>query len=176
MSKFGRLSLAVLAASLFQVSCSDSEPEPITYSPGDSISLGLFTIKVTRAERMQALHPLFSGSRSVPEGEKAIAVHVTWSGLKISGNSNMNMHTLLEDILSIVDDVGDRYPADEALTRSEFMLNRSEFVRQLPAGGSSRSSVVVFYVHEESHDLVLMIEHPDPRDGSSRLLAVPLGM
>ena len=169
MSRFGRLSLAVLAASLFQVSCSEPEPKPLTYSPGDSISLGLVTIKVTRAERMQELHPFFSGSRSVPEREKAIAVHVTWSGLKISGNSNMIMNTLLEDRLSIVDDAGDQYPADEALTRSEF-------IRQLPTGGSSRSSVVVFYVHEESHDLMLMIEHPDPRDGSSRLLAVPLGM
>lgn len=169
MSKLGRLSLAMLATSLFLASCSEPEPELIEYSVGDSISLGLFTIEVTRAQRMPELHPLFSGSWSVPEGEKAIAVHVNWSELKISGPSNMIMNTLLKDRLFIVDDVGDQYPADEALTRSEFM-------RQLPVGGLSQTSVLVFYVHEESHDLVLMIEHPDPPEGSSRLLAVPLGM
>ena len=40
---------------------------------------------------------------------------MNWSELKISGDSNMIMNTLLTDRLFIVDDAGDQYLPDEAI-------------------------------------------------------------
>ena len=43
-------------------------------------------------------------------------------------------------------------------------------------GPNWRDWVVVFHVPDESRGLSLLVENPEPREGQSRLTAVPLGL
>ncbi len=170
--RFGRPSQVVLAASLLLAGCS-SDPEPLAYSVGDTIELGLFNLRIVRAERVPNLNPYYRSSL-LREGEKAIAVHVVWSGLEQIDRPAMIVGAFLEDRLTILDDAGDQYAADDAVSAREFAGHLPTIGG--PSRGPSRSFVVTFPIHEDSRDLILLIEHPDPPDRDSRLLAVPLGM
>ena len=43
-------------------------------------------------------------------------------------------------------------------------------------GSNWRDWVVVFFVPDQSRDLTLLVENPEPRDGQARLIGIPLGM
>jgi len=43
-------------------------------------------------------------------------------------------------------------------------------------GPNWRDWVIVFHVPDESRDLTLMVENPEPGEGQPRLTAVPLGI
>ena len=164
INRFGNL--ITLAACFLPAAC--SEPEPIVYAVGESIPLILFELRVVKAESVPNLHP-HARQIDLRDGEKAVAIHVSVSGLDGYDYPGMIVIPFLEAKLYVVDDVRDRYSANDAVSRREYMGH-------LPTIGESwRNFVIIFIVHEDSRALVLHIEHPEPPDRYSRLLAVPLG-
>lgn len=164
INRFG--SLITLAACALTAAC--SEPEPVVYALGEPIDLILFELRVVKTEAVPNLHP-HARQIDLRDGEKVVAVHVSVSGLEGYEYPGMIVIPFLEHSFYVVDDVGDRYSADDAVSRREYMGH-------LPTIGQSwRNFVIIFIVHEDSRELVLHIEHPEPPDGGSGLLAIPLG-
>ena len=157
-------SLIPLAACSLLATC--SEPAPVSYALGEPIDVILFELKVVRAERVPNLHP-HAARIHLRDGEKAVAVHLNWKG--IDGYDGAGIDPFLEHSLYVIDDAGDKYKVDDAVSRREYM---GHF---LSTGERDRDLVAIFIVHEDSRELVLHIEHPDPPDGGSRLMAIPLG-
>ena len=166
INRFGNFALIALAAGFLPAACSESEP--VVYAVGEPIPLILFELRVVKTESVPNLHP-YARRIYLRDGEKAVAVHVSVSGLDGYEYPGMIVIPFLQAKLYVVDDVGDRYSADDAVSRREYMGH-------LPTMAESwRNFVIIFIVHEDSRALVLHIEHPEPPDGGSGLLAVPLG-
>jgi hypothetical protein len=169
ISRFGSL-IALVACSLLAM-C--SEPTPVVYALGEPIPLIVFELKVVRTESIPSLHPyagsIFDASSgaTVRDGEKAVAVHVNWKGIDRYDGAGIDL--FLKHSLYVIDDAGDRYKVADAISRREFMGHYSMIGEQ-----RDRDFVVIFIVHEDSRALVLHIEHPDPPDDGSRLMAIPL--
>jgi hypothetical protein len=92
---------------------------------------------------------------------------VNWKGIDRYDGAGIDL--FLKHSLYVIDDAGDRYKVADAISRREFMGHYSRIGEQ-----RDRDFVVIFIVHEDSHALVLHIEHPDPPDDGSRLMAIPL--
>ena len=166
----GKLAYASLASGLLVAGCA-GEPamEPIEYSTGDRIALSKITVTVERTEHVRTTS---TDSRRLQSnlagpGERAIAVFVRWSGLEDLSQTERGffIRSFLENRLSVVDDAGDRYQTVD-------VLEASQYLEQI--GGSGSTIVAVFHLHEDSRKLVLLIEHPDPPEGQSPLVAVSL--
>ena len=166
ISRFASFASLALGVSILPAAC--GEPEPVVYAVGESIPLMLFELRVVKSESVPNLHP-HANQIYGRKGQKAVAVHVSVSGLDGYEYPGMIVIPFLEHSFYVVDDVGDRYEVDDAVSRREYMGH-------IPTIGESwRNFVIIFIVHEDSRALVLHIEHPEPPDGSSGLLAVPLG-
>jgi hypothetical protein len=53
---------------------------------------------------------------------------------------------------------------------------REKIMYMQDPGGNWWDWIIVVYAPDQSRDLMLLIENPEPREGQSRLTAVPLGM
>jgi hypothetical protein len=54
--------------------------------------------------------------------------------------------------------------------------SRREKIMYMQDPGGNWWDWIVVYAPDQSRDLMLLIENPEPREGQSRLTAVPLGM
>jgi hypothetical protein len=78
------------------------------------------------------------------------------------------VENFLETQLSIANSEGRRTPIDKAM--------RERLMYMQDPGGNWWDWIVLAYVPDQSRDLTLVVENPEPREGQSRLTAVPLGI
>ena len=57
-----------------------------------------------------------------------------------------------------------------------FQAMREKLMYMQGPGGNWWDWIVVCYVPDQSRNLTLLVENPEPREGQARLSAVPLGM
>jgi len=166
----GRAAFGVLlgVACLLALACS-TEP-PLQSAPGDDIEVGPYVFKVVRGRHAPNPPPPISTFRSQP-GKKGIVVVVDWKTL--DGNMDVMrrlafIESFLENQLSIADSEGKRTKAFSAM--------QARLMYMEDPGPNWRDWVVVFHVPDDSRELTLMVENPEPREGQARLTAVPLGL
>jgi hypothetical protein len=157
----------LLAICLLVATCAKEPPRQIAL--GDEIPVGPYTLKVLRARNAPNPPPPISTFRS-QEGKKAIVVVIYWKTLDdVDGLRRLAFaEKFLESQLSISDADGAQTPALSA------MQERVMFMKD--PGANWRDWVVVFFVPDQSRDLTLLVENPEPREGQARLNAIPLGM
>jgi hypothetical protein len=159
-----RLSVACLLAA----ACSSEPPRQIAV--GEDIEVGPYVFKVVRGRPAPNPPPPISTFRSQP-GKKGIVVFVDWKTL--DGNMDVMrrlafVESFLENQLSIADAEGKRTKVFGAM--------QARLMYMEDPGPNWRDWVVVFHVPDDSRDLTLMVENPEPRDGQARVTAVPLGL
>jgi hypothetical protein len=166
----GRFAAGVLfsGACLLAVACTKETPRQMAL--GDDIEVGPYAFRVLRARNAPNPPPPISTFRRQP-GKKGIVVFVHWKTL--DGDMDMMrrlafIESFFDNQFSIADAEGRRTEAFDA------MQDRLMYMGD--PGPNWRDWVVVFYVPDESRDLTLLVENPQPREGQARLTAVPLGM
>jgi hypothetical protein len=155
------------AICLLAVACANEPPQQIAI--GSDIPVGPYAFRVLRARNAPNPPPPISTFRS-QAGKKGIVAFVYWKALDdVDGIRRQALiEQFLENQLSISDADG---------TRTEALSAMQERVMFMQDPGSNwRDWVVVFFVPEQSRDLTLLVENPEPREGQARLIAVPLGM
>ena len=155
-------------ACLLAVACTTEVPRKVAL--GDDIEVGPYAFRVLQARSAPDPPPPLSTFRTQP-GKKGIVVFVDWKKLDVDWDVQQRwlfVESFIERQFSVVDSEGRR-------TGVAGVLPERLFYMQEP-GANWRDWVVVFYVPDESRDLTLLVENPEPRDGQSRLTAVPLGM
>jgi len=166
----GRVTVLVflIAASLLALACTQDPPRQI--ARGEDIEIGPYAFRVLRARNAPNPPPPISTFRSQP-GKKGIVVFVYWKAL---GN-DMDVERRLAFIESFFKN--QLSIADSGGTQIEVLDSMQERLMYMQDPGPNwRDWVVVFYVPDESQDLTLLVENPEPREGQPRRIAVPLGM
>lgn len=165
-----RFALGVLlgGACLLAVACSKEPPRQVAL--GDDIEVGPYAFSVLRARNAPNPPPPISTFRSQP-GKKGIVVFVYWKTL--AGDMDVMqrlafIESFFNNQLSIADTEGKKTEALDA------MQERLMYMED--PGPNWRNWVIVFNVPDDSRDLTLIVENPEPREGQARLTAVPLGM
>jgi hypothetical protein len=165
----GRFAASILlsGACLLAFACAKEPARQIAL--GDDIAIGPYALSILRARNAPNPPPPISTFRSQP-GKKGIVVLVSWKtldGLDAMGRM-VFIEKFLESQLSIADSAGGR-------TEPFGAMQARLMVMQDP-GANWRDWVVVFHVPDESRDLTLLVENPEPREGQARVTATPLGM
>lgn len=164
-----RLTATLLLATicLLAVACAQEPPRQIAL--GVEIPVGPYAFEVRRARNTPNPPPPISTFRKQP-GKKGIVAFVSWKTLgDVDGLSRLALaEKFLENQLSISDADGTRTQAVGAMQERIMYMG--------DPGANWRDWVVVFFVPDESRDLTLLVENPEPREGQARLTAVPLGM
>jgi hypothetical protein len=127
-------------------------------------------LRVLRARAAPNPPPPINTFRTEP-GKKGIIVFVHWKTLDggiDASRRRLFIESFFKSQLSIADAAGKRTEV------SGVMLERLMYMED--PGSNWQDWVVVFYVPDESRGLTLLVENPEPREGQSRLTAVPLGM
>lgn len=168
--RVGRFAAGALlgGACLLAVACTAAAPREVAL--GDDIEVGPYAFRVLHARNAPDPPPPLSTFRTRP-GKKGIVVFVNWTRLGVDWDAQQRwlfVESFIESQLSVVDSEGRR-------TEVAGVLPERLFYMQEP-GANWRDWVVVFYVPDESRDLTVLVENPEPREGQSRLTAVPLGM
>lgn len=161
------VTLLLGAIGLLAVACAQEPARQVAL--GAEIPVGPYAFEVLRARNAPNPPPPISTFRS-QEGKKAIVAFVSWKTLDdVDGLQRLAfVEKFLESQLSISDADGTRTPALSA------MQERAMFMKD--PGSNWRDWVVVFFVPDQSRDLTLLVENPEPREGQARLIGVPLGM
>lgn len=160
--------IAVGAGGALVIACG-GEPEPVSVSLGEPISIGRFTLEVLRAEPVPEPPPPINVFRT-REDEKGLIVHVLWRNL--DGLDPLERRVFaeqfLESRLTIVDHAGDRRRPVSAMQRS--------LLRMRDPGGDWRNWSVVFHVFKDSRSPVLIVENPGPGSGQPAAVSLDLGL
>jgi hypothetical protein len=155
-------------ACLLAVACTTEAPRKVAL--GSDIEVGPYAFSVLHARNAPDPPPPLSTFRTRP-GKKGIVVFVDWKRMDVDWDVQRRwlfVESFIERQFSVVDSEGRR-------TEVAGVLPERLFYMQEP-GASWRDWVVVFYVPDESRGLTVLVENPEPREGQSRLIAVPLGM
>ena len=168
--RVGRFASGVLLAGacLLAAACARETPRQAALS--DEIAVGPYTFQVVGARDSPNPPPPISTFRNEP-GKKGIVVFVRWNpsqhDLAVMDRLAL-IENFLEAQLSIVNSAGQRTPVFQAIPEKLMYMQ--------DPGGNWWDWIVVAYVPDQSRDLTLLVENPEPREGQSRLTAVPLGM
>jgi hypothetical protein len=145
--------------------------EPTSFSLKEPIPLGTLVVSVSSAKVVTSPPVPLSSLRAQP-GEKVVAVFVTLEGLDAFEGLDRRSFAekFLEGRSSLEDPAGRRTPAWHAMPKGLYH-NFGDL-----GGTQSPDYVVVFHVPEESRDLTLLLENPEPGQGQPQLGAVELGL
>jgi hypothetical protein len=164
-----RLAVGILlsAACLLAVACTQEPPRHIGL--GDEIAVGPYALEIVRARKAPNPPPPISTFRSQPR-KRCIVVSVYWKTLADLDAIRriVFVESFLENQLSIADAEGKRTKAFGAMQEKLMFME--------DPGPNWRNWVVVFHVSDESRDLALLVENPEPREGQARFTSTPLGM
>ncbi len=168
--RVGRFAAGALlgGACLLAVACTTEAPRKVAL--GEDIEVGPYAFTIVSARNAPDPPPPLSTFRTQPS-KKGIVVFVDWKRLGVDWDVRQRwlfVESFIERQFSVVDSEGRR--TEVAGVMPERLLYMQD------PGANWRDWVVVFYVPDESRDLILLVENPEPRDGQSRLAAVPLGM
>jgi hypothetical protein len=155
------------AACLFAGACALEPPRPVALR--EDIAVGPYVFRVLSARNAPNPPPPISTFRDQP-GKKGVVVSVYWKTL----DDNMDVvrrlafiENFLTDNLSIADSEGKRTEAFHAMQEKLMYMG--------DPGPNWRDWVVVFFVPNESRDLTLIVENPEPREGQTRFTSTTLG-
>jgi hypothetical protein len=164
-----RLTATLLLATicLLAVACAQEPPRQIAL--GAEVPVGPYAFEVRRARNTPNPPPPISTFRKQP-GKKGIVAFVSWKTMDdVDGLNRLALaEKFLENQLSISDADGTRTPALGAMQERVMYMG--------DPGANWRDWVVVFFVPDQSRDLTLLVENPEPREGQASLIAVPLGL
>lgn len=152
---------------LFAVACSDP---PRQVALGQDIEIGPYILRVERVRPAPNPPPPISTFRSQP-GKKGIVVYVDWKKL----DDDMEVMRRLAFIESFIENQFSMANAEGVQTKVFGAMQAGLMYMQDP-GRNWRDWVAVFHVPEDSKDLTLLVENPEPREGQARVTAIPLGM
>jgi hypothetical protein len=168
-TRAGRLAVGIplIAACLLAFACTQEPPRHTAL--GEEIAVGPYALEIVRARKAPNPPPPISTFRGQP-GKKCIVVTVYWKTL-----ADMDairriafIESFLENQLSIADAEGTRTKAFSAMQEKLMFME--------DPGPNWRNWVVVFHVPDESRDLALLLENPEPRENQARFTSTPLGM
>jgi hypothetical protein len=165
----GRFVVSILlsGACLLSFACTQEPPRQVALR--DEIAIGPYALEILRARHAPNPPPPISTFRSQP-GKKGIVVFVYWKKLPdIDGMRRLAfIENFLDNQLWIADSNGKRTKAFDAMQEQLMFMQ--------DPGSNWRDWIVVFYVPDDSRELTLLVENPEPRDGQARFTATPLGM
>lgn len=137
---------------------------------GQDVEIGPYALKVVGARDAPNPPPPLNSFRDEP-GKKCIVVFVRWTKLQ-DGMDAVDRQALIESFLenqlSVADGAGRQAAASRAM--------RERMMYMEDPGANWWDWIVLFYVPDESRDLAVTIENPEPREDQARRIAVPLGM
>ena len=109
-------------------------------------------------------------SLRAPQGHKAIAVFVAWSGLDpyTEPDRQKFAEEFLSASLKLVDSDGLEYKSIAAMPQEIYHFSGT-------IAPAPRNWVVIFHSSLDSHGYTLRLSHPDPGEGSFDVAIVPLG-
>lgn len=164
---FAKTALIATVASVLE-GCSPEPSPPTLFSLGDSLDLGMFTLKARRMETVSNPPPVPLGSLHAQPGEKVIVLFVRWDGLAglEALDRRVFIESFLEHRLAIVDEAGERVSAFHAMS--------TDLYHGMPGAFPEQEWVVVFHVWIDSREFTLLVEHPDPGPADFKLAAIPL--
>jgi hypothetical protein len=160
-------SALAIGAGLLATACASEPPRPTALR--EDIPAGPYTLRIMLARNVPDPPPPISTFRAQP-GKKGIVVFVSWKGLEDLDPMRRLafIENFLENQLSVSDAAGEETEAVGAMQERLMFMD--------DPGQNWRDWVVVFYVPEDSRDLTLLVENPEPRDDQARVTATPLGM
>ena len=164
----GRLRIVWLVVLCAALGCATQE-RTASFRLRQQIPFGPIAVSVEGWEEVGGVHAPIS-SLHTPEGEKAIAVFVVWSGLEPYAEPDRQVfaESFLSGSLKLVDSGGFDYTAVAAMPREHY-----NFTGQ-PAP-ASRDWVVIFHAWVDSRGYTLRLSHPDPGEEAFDVAIVPLG-
>jgi len=164
----GRRGIVLLLILCAALGCTEQE-RTASFPLRQEIPLGALAVSVDGWEEVGAAHAPLSSLRT-PEGEKAIAVFVGWSGLEPFAEPDRQTFAekFLRGRLRLVDSDGFDYSTVAAMPREHY-----DFTSH--ASSMPRDWVVVFHVWVDSHGYTLRLSHPDSSKESFDVAIIQLG-
>jgi hypothetical protein len=165
---FGNLRIAALVLLCVAPGCAP-QVRSTSFPLRQEIPFGPIAVSVNGWEEVGEAHAPLSSLRA-PEGAKAIAVFVVWSGLDpyTEPDRQKFAEEFLSDSLKLADSGGLDYKAVAAMPREIYHFSSR------PAS-APRDWVVIFHASSGSGGYTLRLSHPDPGEDSFDVAIVPLG-
>ena len=161
-----RRAAATLVTAACLCACAPEPPRPVALR--EDIAVGPYVFRVLSARNAPNPPPPISTFRDQP-GKKGVVVSVYWKTLDDKMDVVRRLafiENFLTDNLSIADSQGTRTEAFHAMQEKLMYMG--------DPGPNWRDWVVVFFVPNESRDLALIVENPEPREGQTRFTSTPL--
>ncbi len=164
----GRLWILWLVVVCVAFGCARQE-RTASFPLREKIPFGVLAVSVDGWEEVGDAHAPLSSLRT-PEGEKAVAVFVGWSGLEPYAESDRQAFAeeFLRGHLKLVDSEGFDYRSVTAMPREQYYFSGH-------ASSMPRDWVVVFHVWVDSRGYTLRLSHPNVGKESFDVAVVSLG-